>query len=206
LVSRYGDRVEPVVDESFNDVDWYGEDLGDRVFTRCQFFHVDLTEATSRGAVFTECTFGNVLFNASRHVDSAFLRCTFKRCNLFETEFSGCKLVGSGFHESIVRPLTVDGGDWSFAVLAGADLRGTRWRGARMREVDLAGADCREALLTDLDLSGAQFRAAKLGGCDLRGSDLSALVPGTAELSGAVIDANQAVVLAQTLGLEVRDR
>jgi fluoroquinolone resistance protein len=196
--------VEPVADEAFKDIDWYGEDLGDRAYTRCQFFHVDLTEATSRGAVFTECTFGNVLFNASRHADSAFIRCTFKRCNLFEAEFTGCKLIGSGFPESTLRPLAVTGGDWSFVGLSGADLRGTQWRGARMREVDLAGADCREAVLVDLDLSGAQFRAAKLGGCDLRGSDLSALVPGTVDLAGAVIDMAQAVTIAQTLGLDVR--
>jgi uncharacterized protein YjbI with pentapeptide repeats len=198
--------VRVVEDESFSDVDWYGEDLADREFTRCRFFHVDLTEATSRGAVFTECTFGNVLFNASRHTDSAFLRCTFQRCNLFEVEFAGCKLVGSSFQESTLRPMAVTGGDWSFATLAGADLRGTRFREVRMREVDLAGADCREAVLTDLDLSGAQWRAAKLGGCDLRGSDLSALAPGTVELGGAVIDMAQAVVVAQALGLEVRDR
>jgi uncharacterized protein YjbI with pentapeptide repeats len=198
--------VEPVEEETFRDEDWYGEDLADRTYTRCQFFHVDLTEAQSRGAVFTECTFGNVLFNASRHADSAFLRCTFKRCNLFEAQFTGCKLIGSGFHESILRPLTVTGGDWSYAGLAGADLRGAQLRGVRMREVDLAGADCREGVLADLDLSGAQLRAAKLGGCDLRGSDLSAVVPGTVELAGAVIDVMQAVVVAQTLGLEVRDR
>ena len=107
--------VEPIADESFSGIDWYGEDLADRAYTRCQFFDVDLTEAQSRGAVFTECTFGNVQFNASRHTDSAFIRCTFKRCNLFEAEFTGCKLVGSGFLESTLRPLVVSAGDWSFA-------------------------------------------------------------------------------------------
>jgi fluoroquinolone resistance protein len=195
-----------VAEESFSGVDWYGEQLADREYRRCQFFDADLTEAQSQGVVFTECTFGNVRFNASRHTDSAFIRCTFKRCNLFEAEFTGCKLVGSSFLECALRPLAVTGGDWSFASLAGADLRGVVLREVRMREVDLAGADCREAVLTDVDLSGAQLRAAKLGGCDLRGSDLSALVPGTVELAGALIDVAQAVVLAQTLGLEVRDR
>ena len=39
---------------------------------------------------------------------------------------------------------------------------------------------------------------------DLRGSDLTAVVPGTLELAGAVIDAEQAIVIAQTLGLVVR--
>jgi len=86
--------ADEVEDESFLSDDWYGEDLADRAYTRCFFTNVDLTEATSRGAVFTECSFGGVRFNTSQHTDSAFLRCTFDRCNLFEAEFTGCKLVG----------------------------------------------------------------------------------------------------------------
>jgi len=40
---------------------------------------------------------------------------------------------------------------------------------------------------------------------DLRGSDLTALDPvAAAELRGALIDAEQAVVIAQALGLEIR--
>jgi uncharacterized protein YjbI with pentapeptide repeats len=99
--------------ETFSNEDWYAEEFTDRSYTRCVFSHLDLTEASSRGSVFTECTFGNVRFNASRHTDSAFLRCTFKRCNFFEAEFAGCKMTGSTFHQSILRPLRVIGGDWS---------------------------------------------------------------------------------------------
>ena len=85
--------VEVVCERSIRDEDWYGEQLTGSAYTRCQFHHVDLTEAVSRGAVFTECTFGNVAFNASQHTDSAFLRCTFRRCNFFEAQFTGCKLT-----------------------------------------------------------------------------------------------------------------
>jgi hypothetical protein len=70
---------EPTEDVTYRHEDWYAEELVERHFIRCSFFHVDLTEAISQGAVFTECVFGNVAFNASRHTDSAFTRCTFKR-------------------------------------------------------------------------------------------------------------------------------
>lgn len=121
---------ELIEDQAFVNEDWYAEDLADRTYLCCSFDHVDLTEASSAGAVFEECTFGNVKLNASRHADSAFLRCTFKRCNLFEAEFTGCKLVGSSFNQCAVRPMRVLGGDWSFVALPGADLRGVvcaRW-------------------------------------------------------------------------------
>jgi fluoroquinolone resistance protein len=196
---------EAVLDRSIRDEDWYGKQLTGSAYTRCQFHHVDLTEAVSRSVVFTECTFDTVLFNASRHTDSAFLRCTFRRCNLFEAQFAGCKLIGSVFVECTLRPLTVTGGDWSFVGLSDADLRGVEVRGARMREVDLSGADCRQAAFTGADLSGAQLRGTKFGGCDLRGSDVSAIEPRSADLAGAVIDQVQAVLIARALGLEVRD-
>ncbi|GAA2701202.1 pentapeptide repeat-containing protein [Micromonospora olivasterospora] len=194
---------EPIEDVTFRHEDWYGEELADRHFVRCEFFHVDLTEAVSRGAVFTDCTFGNVAFNASRHTDSAFARCAFKRCNFFEAELTGCKLVGSSFAQCDLRPLRIDGGDWSFAVLPGADLRGARLTDVRMREVDLTAANLTGATVTGVDLSGAQLHGCRLGGADLRGSDLTALDPTVVERAGARIDAEQAVVLAQALGFRV---
>lgn len=190
--------------ETFRGEDWYGEELADRRYARCFFHDIDLTEATSQGAVFTESTFGNVRFNASRHTDSAFLRCTFQRCNFFEVEFTGCKLTGSTFEACELRPLRVIGGDWSFVGLPGANLRGVRIEGARMREADLTGTNCEEAVLVGVDLSGAQLHQARLGRADLRGSDLSALDPTVTGIKGALIDAEQALVIAQSLGFELR--
>jgi fluoroquinolone resistance protein len=193
-----------IEDESFTGEDWYGEEMADRAYVRCTFSDVDLTEASTRGVRFEECQFFNVRFNASRHADSAFLRCAFRRCNLFQADFSGCKLVGSTFHDTSLRPLTVTGGDWSFVSLAGADLRTAVFRGVRMREADLSGANLKDAVLSNVDLSAAQLRNARLSGTDLRGSDLTGLDPRTCEIAGAIVDANQAVVLALALGVVVR--
>ncbi|MFD1320385.1 pentapeptide repeat-containing protein [Micromonospora sonneratiae] len=190
--------------ETFRNEDWYAEELIEVSYRGCEFHHVDLTEAVTRGAVFEECIFGNVRFNASRHTDSAFLRCVFKRCNLFEAEFLGCKLTGSQFEQSTLRPLKVIGGDWSFVALPGADLRGITIQGVRMREVDLTGANCADAVLSDVDLSGAQLHSAKFTRCDLRGSDLSALDPTTVELTDTIISVEQAIMVVQALGPQVR--
>jgi uncharacterized protein YjbI with pentapeptide repeats len=196
--------VVEVVGQTFGNEDWYGEEFTERAYLRCTFSDVDLTEAATSGTVFRECDFRNVRFNASRHTDSAFERCTFARCNLFEAEFTGCKMIGSTFHESALRPLTVTGGDWSFVALPGADLRGVTVRGVRMREIDLTKANCEGAVFADVDLSGAALHSVNFTRCDLRGSDLTALDPRTAELAGALIAPEQAVVLAQALGLEIR--
>jgi uncharacterized protein YjbI with pentapeptide repeats len=195
----YGDGVRQE-ERSFAGDDWWGEDLADRVYLRCRFADVDLTEATSHGARFEECQFFNVRFNSGRHADSAFLRCTFRKCNLFDTTWEGCKLVGSTFDDCDLRPMTVTAGDWSFVHLAGADLRTAVFRDVRMREAELTGANLTGAVLSRVDLSGAQLHKAKLLEADLRGSDLTALDPRTCETAGAIIDPDQAIVIARAIG------
>jgi uncharacterized protein YjbI with pentapeptide repeats len=99
--------------------------------------------------------------------------------------------------------LRVEGGDWSFVGLPGADLRGSRFTGVRMREVDLIGARLQNAALRGCDLSAAWFHQAELDGCDLRDSDLTVLNLDTARYAGAVIDPRQAAVVAAALGFTV---
>jgi fluoroquinolone resistance protein len=184
--------------------DWYGDEIVNREYTDCAFYDVDMTELVNRGSVFERCTFGNVRFNASEHTDAAFVSCTFKRCNLFDAVFQGCKLVGSVFQECTLRPMRVRGGDWSFAGLAGADLRGSRFEDVRMREIDLTRANCEKVELVDVDLTAAQTHRANFTRTDLRGSDLTGLDPVSVDLAGAVIEPAQAITIVQALGIEVR--
>jgi uncharacterized protein YjbI with pentapeptide repeats len=101
--------------------------------------------------------------------------------------------------------LKVKGGDWSFTGLPGADLRRASFTDVRMRESDLTGARCAGAEIRGVDLSGAFLHQADFCGCDLRGTDISAMDPLATGLRGAVIGPYQAVVLATSLGLDVRD-
>ncbi|SOD71482.1 uncharacterized protein YjbI with pentapeptide repeats [Jatrophihabitans sp. GAS493] len=192
---------------TFSRDDWYAEEIVGRSYTDCQFHQIELTEAVLQNCTFTNCIFGNVSFNASRHVDSAFLGCTFRRCNFFDVEFSGCKLLGSTFEQSAsLRPMRVIGGDWSFVVLAGADLRGCSFQSVRMREADLTAANCVDTVFADVDLSGAMLHGARFTRADLRGSDLSSLDPQGTDVRDAQILPEQAVAIAEALGLRVLAR
>ena len=183
--------------------DWYGRDLSGSRYARYSFLDTDWTEVTTRGAVFEECTFAGVRFNASRHAGAAFTNCIFRGCTFFDTRFTDCKLVGSLFQRSTFTLFQVSGGDWSFVGLPGADLRQAVFEDVRMREVDLTAARLEKAVLTGCDLSGAMLHGSKLISADLRGSNLSSLDPLTVELGGAMIDLEQAAVVATALGLRV---
>ena len=170
-------RATPEPDSVIDDADWYARDLNGYTAERTAFLRTDLTEATSdTGTVFTDCVFRDARFNAASFADAAFLNCTFTGCDFFAVKFSNCKLTGSTFERCKFAQLSVDGGDWSFVALPGADLRKVTLRGVRMREAE----------------------------ADLRGSDLSAFDPWSVDLQRAVIDWQQAISIAVNLGLEVR--
>jgi fluoroquinolone resistance protein len=204
MADRIYGAPPPPTDSEISNADWEGEDLSGQEHTRVAFSHVDLTDAADRGAVFTKCAFRDCRFNGSSHVDAAFVNCTFTRCSFFDTTFTNCKLVGSMFDRCTYELLRCEGGDWSFVGLPGADLRRASLKDLRMREADLTHARCDGGRLCDVDLSGASLHGASFVGTDLRGSDLSALNPLAAQLGGAIVDPDQAITIAEALGLDVR--
>ena len=203
-MSRRPVRETPSIDSEVRDEDWYGRALSAETHTRVAFVDVDMTEVLTESSVFDGCTFRGVRFNASRHVESAFLNCTFRSCTFFDTSFVRCKMVGSTFDRCTFSSLEATGGDWSFVGLAGADLRKVRFDGTRLREADLTDARAEGTQLRDVDLTSAWLHGADLSRADLRGAELATIEPSTVTLTGAVIGPEQAVAIAEALGLEVR--
>jgi uncharacterized protein YjbI with pentapeptide repeats len=204
MAERRHGTPTPATDSTVAGEDWYGRDISGQEHTRTKFVDLDLTDVTSDGALFTECVFRHARFNASKHVSSAFVNCTFTGCNFFDAQFTECKLVGSMFDRCTYDNMRVVGGNWSLVGLPGADLRMASFSEVRLREADLTGARCQGGSLRDVDLSGASLHNVVLTECDLRGSDLSALDPENVELRGAIVTADQALVIAAALGLDVR--
>ncbi len=167
------------------------------------FTDADLIEWETDGETFEECDFSNARLNASVHRGSAFLRCRFRRANLFDVTFAGCKMTGSVFEECDLRPLHVEGGDWSYVRLRGADLHGVSFRGVRLAEADLTDANLTGCDLREADLSHVTLRGALLDGTDLRGATVAGVDLATLDLRGAVLDIAQAVQVARGLGAVV---
>jgi fluoroquinolone resistance protein len=200
VAEREHGLAAPVPASEISHEDWDGRDLSSQRWTAVALVDVDLTETTGSGAVFTDSTFRDCTFNGAAYSAAAFTGCTFVNCSFFGVTFAGCKLVGSRFDRCRYDLLTVSEGDWSFVGLPGADLRGTTFSDLRMREADLTKARCQKATFRNVDLSGSWLDAADLTGCDLRGSDLSALDPASTTIRSAVIDVQQALVIASGLG------
>ena len=195
----------PPTTSTFDQASWGDRSFSGSRHTAVLFVGTDLSDVVEQRATFIDCTFRQVVFSGSSHVDAAFTNCTFFDCTFFDTRFTRCKLVGSMFDRCAYRLLAVDEGDWSFVGMPGADLRRASFDRVRMREADLTGARFDGATIRDVDLSGAWLHRASFQKADLRGSDLTALDPLNVDIAGARIDAAQAVVIAETLGLVVEE-
>lgn len=184
--------------------DWEGRTLTDEKHEHVLFTDMDLTEATLQGMVFNECTFRRVQFNCSVHRDGAFVNCTFANCSFFETSFTECKLLGSTFDRCTFDLMRVSGGNWAHVGMAGAVLSKASFEGVRLREADLTGAQCIGGVLRECDLTAAWLTGAVLNECDLRGSELAGIEPESVSLRGTIVNVEQAVMIVEALGLEVR--
>ncbi|HEX5871551.1 MAG TPA: pentapeptide repeat-containing protein [Longimicrobium sp.] len=204
MAERKHGAKAPATTRTVSGADWYGQDISGQTHEKILFVDLDLTEVENTGAVFNECTFRRAKFNVSTHKDAAFVNCTFAGCTFYNTRFTECKFLGSMFDRCTYDVMKVEGGNWSFVGMPGADLRNASFRGTRLREADLTGVRLQGTTVRDADLGGASLHGADLRGCDLRGSDLSGLEPENVQLRGAIITIDQTITIAEALGLEVR--
>ena len=165
----------------------------------------DLSEQEFRGEVLEQVDLTGADLSSATFTDCAFLSCRFERVRLAFSTWSGCKLTGSTFLRCDLRPLTVQGGDWSYVSLRQADLRRVSLAGLKLAEADLSDADLSECDLRGSDLPHARLRGVKLRGADLRGAVLDACEVDLVDWTGVRIDLAQAVLLARARGAVVED-
>jgi uncharacterized protein YjbI with pentapeptide repeats len=163
----------------------------------------DLSEQELRGQVFEEADFTGADLSSAVFEDCAFLRCRFERVRFSFARLAGCKLIGSTFLRCDLRPLTVEGGDWSYVTMRGEDLRGVSFGGARLTEADLSDADLSGGSLAGADLSHARLRGVKLRGADLRGAVMDGCEVDLVDWTDVRIDVALAVLLAKARGARV---
>ncbi len=183
--------------------DFSREVLEGRTFTGERLVGADFSEAQLTRVVFEDCDLTGAELTSAVLDTCAFLGCRMERTRLFGSVLRGCKLTGSTFVRAALRPLTVEGGDWSWVSLRSADLRGVGLAGLSLAEADLTDADLSGADLSGADLTRAQLRGVRLRGADLRGAQLDGCDVDAVDWREVRIDLAQAVHLARARGAVV---
>ena len=196
---------ETVEDGDFARVDWDWAELDSVTFVRCRFEDAHLLELVTRSCLFEECVLTGVRMAGGQHTGTAFLSCRFDRARLSNSVLEACKLTGSQFLGSDLRPLEARDCDWSWTSLRGVDLSGTDLSGQKFVEADLTDADLRECDLSRTDLTNARVHHLKLRGADLRGASTGGVDWRQVELKGVRLDVLQAVQVARIHGALVED-
>lgn len=201
--------IPSFIGENFDNLDFSTSelkkyDMNDAVFHSCNFYNAE----TRSGCSFRGCKLRNATF-----INCDLSMCRFEFADLFGTEFSGCRMIGTNLEGgSFAEQLNgkkyicsgkIENSNLSNACLAGLQLQGCFLKGNRWYETDIEKTDFSGADLSDGEFSGIQWATANFKGCDLRGASLQGLDIRTTDLSGAILDTWQACLLVSALGVTV---
>jgi fluoroquinolone resistance protein len=151
------------------------------------------------GVLVEEATFSGEDWYGEELVDRGYLRCRFVDVDLTEAV-----VRGSQFEECQFLNVRFNASRHADAAYLRCAFRHCNLFEAAFDGCKLVGSSFHECDLRPLTVTGGDWSFVNLAGADLRGSDLTSLDPRTCEIAGAVIDGDQAVVLALALGFTVR--
>lgn len=94
------------------------------------------------------------------------------KCNLFQADLSGLKLIGRNFAGARLRQADLSASVMNRTSFAGADLRDVNAYGGVFGGANFAGANLTNATFVGAYLEGAQFRGARLDGANFSGAEM----------------------------------
>jgi uncharacterized protein YjbI with pentapeptide repeats len=119
--------------------------------------------------------------------------------------FRDCRATGARWSEAELEDVRFVGCQLECASFAGARFRRVSFEQCRLRDADFGGADLAGTIFGDCELHGVDLLGAKLAGADVHTSSLREVRIDARDMRGLVVSREQAAVLAQLLGLVVRD-
>jgi uncharacterized protein YjbI with pentapeptide repeats len=169
---------------------------------------------------FDECAFTGATFTGGDLGGARFADVRMSRTRWIGTAWQDAELLDVTITDSVLAGVQAHGGAWRRVVLRGCkldslNLRGTRLQDVEFRDCDLTEVDFGSTTLTGVTFPGstisrARFTRAAVKKLDFRKARSLDVAEGWDFLRGAVIDHDQLLessqALAQTLGIQVRDR
>jgi hypothetical protein len=183
-------RIEGV---SLTDLSFGGQAAKDAVVAESRLRRVNLSETRLSGLYMRD-----VLLDHCNLANAGWERPLLKR-----VAFEECRLTGWSANEARWEHVGWTGCSAQYAGFRSARFKSVRFVRCMLAEADFEGADLSGSVFLDCDLTGAQLSGARLLKTDFRGSKLNQIAVGPAELRGAIIDTDQALLVAELLGITV---
>lgn len=181
----------------FTDVNW--DRVEESEFQGCTFVGSNFSEAIIKASRFVECRFERCDLSLLRATDSVVGECHFEDCRMLGIDWT----LASWPQVALYDPNTFLRCDLSMGTFADLDLGSIRFSDCRLREASFRFARMAGADLRGSDCSGADFHGADLSGAGLVGAGGLEIDPLTSNLHGATVDADGAIAILQSLGINL---
>ncbi|WP_293331765.1 pentapeptide repeat-containing protein [Microcoleus sp. CAWBG58] len=188
--AKLDDRELAISTEEF----WQRYNAGERDFTGCNLFGVDLsektlvadvilsesnlTEANLKGATLKKVNLCGANLQksnlSSTHLQEAdLIGAKLSSANLTKAKLEYAKLIQANFHQAILSDANFTAANLTGANLSGANLTGANFSGANLTATNLNNANLTSANLNSANLAGADLSQANLNSASLIGTNLT---------------------------------
>ncbi len=167
----------------------------------------------------------SIEFNGCRLHELIFAGCTSERLDLEEVEcihcdlanaklehsifrnvtFSNCRLTGTSFSRGNFKRVLLKACKANLASFRFCKFENCRFQNCDLQGADFQGADLSKAVFRDCNLTQAQMSQALLQGADIRTCNLDDLHVGIPELKGVILSPSQFLLVADLLGITVKE-
>lgn len=139
----------------------------------------------------------------------------FEKCDFSNLEWIGgsfhqvvfhqCKLTGTNFAESYLRDCTFTDCIASMASFSSTNLKAVSFDHCQLEDSEFYEVTWKNLFLSDNQLTGSNWFRTSLKGLDFTTNFFTAIALSQDSLAGLIVNQEQALVIAQALGLQIKD-
>ncbi|MCB5952053.1 pentapeptide repeat-containing protein [Enterococcus sp. BWT-B8] len=121
-----------------------------------------------------------------------------------QVEFRQCKLTGTNFAESYLKDCLFTDCMLDYASFAASTMKVVHFAASSLRQSDFSEIDWQYLRLTDCTLTQSQWFHTLLKNLDLSKNQFDTIATSPESIHGVIVNAEQALILAETLGIIVK--
>jgi uncharacterized protein YjbI with pentapeptide repeats len=149
------------------------------------------------------CRFNSIVLKDVRFVGCELANLNVRGLTLVRTEFIDCRMTGLTGGEVDGQDVLIREGDQRYCQMRSSRFKAAEFDACNFEDADFQETDFTGAVFRRCNLRNVEMGKAKLYDADLRGSMVEGLHVAPEALRGAVVDAAQAMVFAQLLGIRI---
>ncbi len=171
--------------------------------------NLHITDVQMRQCVFSNCSFIDCVFEGVSFIDCIFKDCNISLLNMSNgaincSEFDNCSALGLALPSGVMSNVGFQNTKLRFANFFSSRISYVEFISCDMKSVSMDNCNIKRTEFSNCDLTEADFCRTSLRNIDLRTNEIEGIKFEGGEFDETVVDAEQAVKIAQLIGLRVQ--